>query len=126
MIVLAELSQVNRDPCDFSTHHPMLRTLEESSGPQVSGQASPPIIYQKWSFGVNITRSHKKQITATTICFVLFLYETLKRVSVYLCICMYYENFSGKKKKKKQRPQAECARRSISFLLLFFTETGLG
>ena len=38
--------------------------------------------------------------------FVLFLYETLKRVSVYLCICMYYENFSKKKKNQKQRSQA--------------------
>ena len=33
----------------------------------------------------------------------LFLYETLKRVSVYLCI---YENFSRKKKKQKQYTQA--------------------
>ena len=36
----------------------------------------------------------------------LFLYETFKRVSVYLCISMFYENFLRKKKKQKQPTQA--------------------
>ena len=39
-------------------------------------------------------------------CFVLFLSETFKRVSVYLCISMFYENFLRKKKKQKQPTQA--------------------
>ena len=36
----------------------------------------------------------------------LFLYETFKRVYVYLCISMFYENFLRKKKNQKQPTQA--------------------
>ena len=70
---------------------------------------------------------HKHYFTATTYCLsFLFSYEIWNAFPfIYVSICTV-KSFRKMKNQKQKPLQENCARISISFLLLFFTETGLG